>query len=1400
LIEFGDEYTEPRFAQTNYGRGKHPSNSDDPNSKDVCQDTETDIYLSVASSLLGDLPMDRVMTREGQLQHGDTMVWVQNALMDTGADRANYCGGKLAEQFPDAVREPCRHPVRLGDGKTIVMCTETITLDTSIYAPDGTLIEPISTTFHIMPQLGERIIIGLPDILGNFYEVFKLVLEDARLRMPQVRIARLHQLSYLSQIERAKQTPNKKLLKSYGNEARSIGSWYSKLKYRVTHDPQVIRTLATLDGLTYETAISERFGQVLMGDNIENLCLSIENLQDHPADTVLDAWSKPPEECPEESETPDPLAFGPDVLYFMETSVEEARSEYLDLIHKQVTPEMLAAQPRVVDILKSASALKTFAPETWDGLKIPPVTLDVVGDLPKSMLTRARPIRTELLQHAKKEFDRLSQYFYESDPRKCTSPITSPLVIAPKATAPFIRFCGDYRRVNEFISIPHHPIPIVTHALSKASQFKVFVDLDMTNSFHQIPLSEAASHLLSVQTPWGVVRPKFLPEGVGPASGMLQSIVTEIFKDFEEWTIVIFDNFLVLADSYEDAANKLERVIARCAEYGVVLKMKKSFIGASKVTFFGYEVTHGHWQLSQSRKDSIQAMPFPKSKKEMQSFLGAALFFHNHIPDYSEWSAKLYETTHDKFSWDPTTWTYDYKAHFQRFKDCIESATELYFPRYDLPWVVRCDASEHAVGAILFQVYTDPDGIVTNQPIAFSSKRFSEPAQKWDAYKREAYAIYHAVESFAWYLRGKEFLVETDHRNLQWIETSNSPIVCRWRALLQCFDFKIKHIPGRENRVADWLSRPDANSTETRPGNTMSQTQAQVLSQNQTMTGQILATINNEQEVERSLDSILQEVHGVRNMHFGIHRTWHEAKMLYPKSTITLRAVAEWVKNCPLCQKTRRTGITGLPARTLSLKPESYRKTVGIDHVTVTPEDKHGNKCAIMIVEHFSHYPFVYAAKDYTAETAAGALFKHYCHQGTFEQLASDPGSAFMSEIFEQLNTWLGTRHKVSLVGRHESNGCEGSNKQFLRHLKTLVMDTRLYDNWSDDAILPLINLHLASYPTEETGGYTPHQLKYGTEDARYFILPDQLQLEPGVQAHLKLKQLDANLQHIRKLSLQFQTTLAQERASKDKSTPSYEPGDLIFFNPREHPTDHLETKLSPDWLGPYEVVEQTKNDISVRHVVLNTPHEFHVDRVKPFIGSYEQALEIARHDQHQFFIVSFNFFTGNPFKRTTMVFNITFEDGTIDLPYGGDFIYSEQFRDYINETPELYPLRYTATISTRNIGNIEKLAITEFQPGMEAYVNIRIYDGKSSQWFDSLKLPKKKYPYVVAIKFSKWYRNNHRIIEAVVPLFGPTHDKYTLYLTAYDLQAYIIPGYFYWGFQLLEERHLIRYPQILSS
>ena len=136
--------------------------------------------------------------------------------------------------------------------------------------------------------------------------------------------------------------------------------------------------------------------------------------------------------------------------------------------------------------------------------------------------------------------------------------------------------------------------------------------------------------------------------------------------------------------------------------------MKKSWIGTDTVTFFGYKVTHGSWELAEDRKKAIDGIPFPTNTKDMQSFLGAALFFHHHIPDYSDWSAKLYEMTHDGFNWDPGTWTFDYEAHFSKFKEALKNAVKLFFPDYSLPWFIRCDASQYEVGTVLFQIWTHP--------------------------------------------------------------------------------------------------------------------------------------------------------------------------------------------------------------------------------------------------------------------------------------------------------------------------------------------------------------------------------------------------------------------------------------------------------------------------------------------------------------------------------------------------------------------------------------------------------------------------------------------------------------------------------------------------------------------
>ena len=75
-----------------------------------------------------------------------------------------------------------------------------------------------------------------------------------------------------------------------------------------------------------------------------------------------------------------------------------------------------------------------------------------------------------------------------------------------------------------------------------------------------------------------------------------------------------------------------------------------------------------------------------------------------------------------------------------------------------------------------------------------------------DTIKIESYRCFFNIEHFAYYLRSKPFILETDHTNILWIEKSDVPIIVRWRLLMQSFVVLIRLIVGLTNKVADWLT------------------------------------------------------------------------------------------------------------------------------------------------------------------------------------------------------------------------------------------------------------------------------------------------------------------------------------------------------------------------------------------------------------------------------------------------------------------------------------------------------------------------------------------------------------------------------------------------------------------
>ena len=556
--------------------------------------------------------------------------------------------------------------------------------------------------------------------------------------------------------------------------------------------------------------------------------------------------------------------------------------------------------------------------------------------------------------------------------------------------------------------------------------------------------------MLSVQTPWGLVRPLYMPEGVSPASGILQTMMRDIFLPYDEWSIVIFDNILLLARDYTDAFDKLNTILKCAAEHSLVLKFKKSWVGFTEVTFFGYVVTQGTYRLSDDRKAAIAAIPFPKIVKGMQRFLGAALFFSSFIPNYSTLTSPLYDMTKETFPWtNPKEWTQDYQVFFDDFKEALSASCTICFPNYGWNWVLRVDASEVAVGAALFQC--NPDGPL--EPLGFKSRKFSAQASRWDMYKKEAFAVYEGVRSFSYYLRGKDFVLETDHRNLLWIERSTVPIVIRWRVYLQSYSFMMRHIKGKDNTVADFLSR--MYCLDPTPVNDLHTSIAMVVSI---------------PDVPQPPEYYLEQVHGGRALHMGFKRTWEALNKFFPGHTITQQCVRDFVATCPICQKDRIGMTSGIQPIVRNLRPPHHRSRVGIDRVTITPADEAGNTNCLVVVDLFTKYTALYPAKDYTALTAAQALFTYFCTFGLYDDIISDPGSDFMSDMVSQLNEWLGVHHTVSLVDRHESNGVEAHNREILRHLSALIHDYRVIHKWSDPSVLLLIAYTLNAYTSSETG------------------------------------------------------------------------------------------------------------------------------------------------------------------------------------------------------------------------------------------------------------------------------------------------------------------------------------------
>ncbi|EFA74614.1 pol polyprotein [Heterostelium album PN500] len=243
----------------------------------------------------------------------------------------------------------------------------------------------------------------------------------------------------------------------------------------------------------------------------------------------------------------------------------------------------------------------------------------------------------------------------------------------------------------------------------------------------------------------------------------------------------------------------------------------ESFEGCPLLGWFGYDENEEleFQDISQptTANRSMNTMNDPL-RSTHKSFCD---FFVKVLSMYSISVKQAYDWTTATFAADPNsssfnTWLNSNKVlllcqlAFDTIKSAIKEKPSLFPPNYDLPFIFECDASDVGTGYRLFQMVDGKENV-----ICYGSKKLKDSETRYSTLEKELLAIVTALKANYYHIFGRDIEIRTDHKNITYINEANkigiNQTINRWIAHINLYQPKIKFIKGKDNTIADGLSR-----------------------------------------------------------------------------------------------------------------------------------------------------------------------------------------------------------------------------------------------------------------------------------------------------------------------------------------------------------------------------------------------------------------------------------------------------------------------------------------------------------------------------------------------------------------------------------------------------------------
>lgn len=851
---------------------------------------------------------------------------------------------------------------------------------------------------------------------------------------------------------------------------------------------------------------------------------------------------------------------------------------------------------------------------------------------------RLPPGRKEILKNE------INKMLEEKIIEPCSSPWAAPVVLVPKPDGS-VRVCIDFRGLNAITVPDTYPMPRIDDLLHAATPTPYMTSLDLKAGYWQVKIRSEDEIKTGFITPFGIYKFKRMPFGLRNAPATFQRLIDRFRVKLEHIKILAYlDDIIIFSETYEKHLSDLHDVLQQMRECNLTVNETKCRFCCSSIKYLGHVITPEGLKSDPEKIESITKRPTPKSLKELMSFLQMCSWYRRFISNFSDLARPLTNLMKKNAHW---TWGEEQEKAYVELKQRLTATPILRQANDKLPYIVKTDASNYALGAVLVQGEGPEE-----HPVEYASRLLTAAERNYSTTEREALAVVWALTKFRGYIDSLPVTVVTDHQALKWLMSLKSPSgrLARWALMLQAYDLTIRYQPGKFNTVADALSRPPCDEPPTvcdvsevtvdMPKRSTKEIREEQLkdinirrivesledrdhNENAAYWSNKGYFINNGLLYKLYLDSeeddaqLVVPDHEYANVlaayhddplagHYGAEKTFKKIAKRYYWSGMR-KYIESYIKTCLKCQRYKPSNQK--PAGLLQTTAMNQRfEAIAFDLFGPLPQSDDGKTWVLIVEDIATRWVELFALETASAENCATTLINEiFLRYGVPRRMTSDNGTQFVSSVMQQVTYCLKISHNFTPLYHPQANPVERRNRDLKTQLGMMLQESS-HKVWSD--LLPAIRFAMNTTNCSTTN-YTPAYLTFGRElrsprdneiDFRQILISENIipEITP------KLKGLADSLLKAREVQECKEEKRKEIADTSRRIQPGYKLGDLVLvtLHPISKASQGITAKFSPRRDGPYVIMKQ-HGPASFQVAAPATPDQpigtYHASALTPF-------------------------------------------------------------------------------------------------------------------------------------------------------------------------------------------------------